>query len=90
VPADLAFELSYLLSEEMGREIEVLEARLEPGDPPRVCVEARIEGLGARRACAPLAACRGLEGPRLARCAAKTLAQGGRPLRLLAKGLLGG
>jgi len=87
LPADLAFELEYLLAEETGLELRVLEARLEAGEQaPRVCVAAEA---GGRRleACVELPACRGLEGAKLYRCAAKTLAQGGRPLRQLAQRL---
>ncbi len=87
MPADLAFELEYLLSEEAGLELRVLEARLEAGEQaPRLCVAVEAEGRRVE-ACTELPACRGLEGPRLHRCAAKTLAQGGRPLRQLAQRL---
>lgn len=84
MPADLAFELSYLLSEETGEEVEVDSVEASGG---RLCVEARLRGRNVR-ACTVVAACRGLEGGRLLRCLSKTLLQGGRPLRELASRLL--
>ena len=86
MPVDLAFELSYLLSDETGREVEVVS--LETGPGGRLCIRARIDG-EEREACTTVAACKNLEGPRLIRCLARSLAQGGKPLQSLARALLG-
>ena len=76
---DLAFELSYLLSDILGREVRVESYRFDPGTG-RLCVA--LEGSGGE-ACTLVRACKGLAPGRAERCIAKALAQGGRPLEEL-------
>ncbi|KSW11510.1 hypothetical protein CF15_01320 [Pyrodictium occultum] len=70
---DLGFELSYLLSDALGRRVEVQGYSFDPGKA-LLCIDALVEGRGPRKACIEVKPCRGLrEEARWARCVSKTL-----------------
>ena len=83
MPADLAFELGYLLSDLLGSEVVVEGYEFDPSEA-RLCVRVR-SGSRAGEACATVRSCRGLEGVKAVRCLSRTLAQGGKPLEELAR-----
>ncbi|BES82763.1 hypothetical protein [Pyrodictium abyssi] len=88
--ADLGFELSYLLGDVLERGVEVRSYSFEP-EQGLLCVEAEVEGLGARRACIEVKPCKGLrEEAKWARCVSKTLVHAGGLAERLARLLAGG
>ena len=87
---DLGFELSYLLGDVLGRGVEVRGYSFEP-ERGLLCVEAEVEGLGARCACVEVKPCKGLrEEAKWVRCVSKTLAHAGGLAERLARLLAGG
>jgi len=86
LPADLEFELSMLLSDVLGREVRVLEARFEPGEA-LLCVRVEAGGGAGAEACTRVRACRGLSGAKALRCLSRTLAHSDKPLLELAEEL---
>ncbi len=87
MPVDLAFELSYLLGDKLGREVSVEAVDYDPGSA-RLCVEALLEGRRVR-GCVEVRACRGLSGAKAERCIAKTLEANEAILERLASSLQG-
>ena len=88
MPADLAFELSYLLSDKTGRSVEVVEWSYDP-EKGMLCIRAVVDGV-ERSACIELKACKGLGGAKLERCISKNLVGNETLLDRLASGLAGG
>ncbi len=85
MPVDLAFELSYILSDKLGGNVEVKGYSYD-GSTGMFCVEADVEGT-VRRACVAVKQCKGLEGPRLERCLSKAVVSQERIVDELAEGL---
>ena len=79
---DLAFELSYMLSDELGLDVEVKGYRFDPSTG-MFCVVFSAGGVEGE-ACTVVRACRGLEGVKAERCLSRTLAAGGKPFDELA------
>lgn len=80
MPVDLSFELSYLLGDALGRELELDSVELDPSTG-RLCVKPR----GAPgKACIEVRSCKGLGEAKATRCVAKTLAKDEALLRRLA------
>ena len=87
VVVDLAFELSYLLGDRLGRNVEVKGYSFDP-EKGLLCIEAEVEGVGLRRACIEVKACKGLSNEaKWVRCVSKTLAQSEKYLDSLAEQL---
>ncbi len=87
MPVDLAFELSYLLSDKVGAGVEVKGVNFNP-DTGELCVEAVVEGRGERRACTVVKPCRGLrEEAKWLRCVSRTLTASEKHVEELARGL---
>ena len=87
MPVDLAFELSYLLSDALGAEVEVKEYSYDPATG-RLCVRALIGG-AERTGCTMVRQCKGLEGPRLERCLSKAFTTVQKHVEELASALRG-
>ncbi len=87
MPVDLAFELSYLLSDYLG-EVAVENVEFDP-ETGMLCVDAVVGG-ARKRGCIEVKACRGLRDPgKQARCLSKTLSVGEKLVRELAEKLKG-
>ncbi len=72
MPVDIAFELSYLLSDRIGREVSVESVEFEP-EAGRLCVEVLVDGV-RRRGCVDVKPCKGLrDESKWARCVARNL-----------------
>ncbi len=87
MPVDLSFELSYLLSDKLGVDVEVKSYEYD-AEHGVLCVEAIVGG-EEQRGCVELRACKGLSGARLERCLSKQLVDNEVILERLA-GVLGG
>jgi hypothetical protein len=88
MPVDIAFELSYMLSEHLGREVEVTSVSFNPSSG-ELCVQARIDGREAQ-GCVVVKPCKGLkEEAKQARCISRTLAANEKLVKDLASRLVG-
>ncbi len=86
VVVDLAFELSYLLSDQLGVEVEVLDYEFNPEDA-LLCVIVAMNG-EKKRACIHVKACKGLtDKVKQARCLSKTLTSSEKLVKELAEKL---
>ncbi len=86
MPVDLAFELSYMLSDKTGKEVEVTTITYDD-DRGLLCIEARVEGV-IRRACTQLRQCRKLDETRRQKCISKALASSEKYVEDLANKLI--
>ena len=86
MPVDLAFELSYLLSDKLGEDVEVVEWSFEPSDAT-LCIKALVAGV-ERRACIQVKPCRNItDEAKASRCLAKNLVNNERLLEKLVEQL---
>lgn len=80
---DLEFELSYVLTDELGVGIGVKGYSFDESTG-KLCVSLSIEGVGDVEACTTVKQCRGIsDDAKLTRCLAKALLKDGRSLREL-------
>ncbi|ABM81297.1 hypothetical protein Hbut_1473 [Hyperthermus butylicus DSM 5456] len=87
VVVDLAFELSYILGDRLGRSVEVKSYSFDP-EKGLLCIETEVEGVGLRQACVEVKACKGLSNEaKWVRCVSKTLMQSEKYLDELARQL---
>ena len=88
MPVDLAFELSYLLSDKLGEDVEVKEWSFEPSDAT-LCVRVAT-GTGEKQACIQVKPCKGIaDEAKAARCIAKNLVNNEKLVEQLAEQLRG-
>ncbi len=86
MPVDLAFELSYLLGDKLGEEVEVKDWSFEPGDAT-LCITVVFRGR-ERRACIQVKPCKNItDEAKAARCLAKNLVNNEKLLSQLAEEL---
>ncbi len=82
MPVDLVFELSYMLSDLIGREVVVEEYRYDR-EGGVLCVTVRVDSARGE-ACIPVRQCRTVPEERLEKCLAKALASNEKLLQDLA------
>jgi hypothetical protein len=69
---DLKFELSYMLSDIIGLQVEVLEYNFDP-ETGKLCIKAKV-GESVKKGCILVKPCKGLrDEARQVRCISKTL-----------------
>ncbi len=89
MPVDIAFELSYLLSDKLGEDVSVENLSFDP-ETGRLCIEA-VVGDRRGRACIEVRACKGLrEEGKWVRCVSKNVVNNEKLLDELVRGLRGG
>jgi len=88
MPADLAFELGYLLGDILGEEVEIVDYSFEP-ETGKLCVQAKVGGKEAS-GCIEVKACKGLaEENKWVRCVSKNLVGSEKLVKELAERLRG-
>ncbi|AEM38878.1 hypothetical protein Pyrfu_1010 [Pyrolobus fumarii 1A] len=89
MPVDITFELSYLLSDKLGVDVNVENVDFTPGDGT-LCVDAVVEG-SKRRGCVQVKPCKNItEEHKWVRCVSKNIANNDKLLEELARALRGG